>query len=291
MYGKLTKILIVALGTSVIVVGGLFVIASPAPAAPTIQWAPAALATQIATGGRETTVMSIKSAKDIHEPIFIRVVPALQPFVTVAPHTVSSMRAGQLVMIRVTVSAPADAMPGSFDGTIQVRAASSPQRVLARPLPTTITVCRCEAVPGLSVTYPLQWQDSHRDRLYSPDVINLQTSTNAESEGGVLNAGEAEIIVSREPLPQMPLTDVMAEETLGRKLQTTEEVVVGGVPGTRIAYTDWESPVSETWAVVVYIPHANSLYRFLLTYHVGDFRESEYLSDFDQMLSTVTFTN
>jgi hypothetical protein len=278
------------LGATLVVLLVVLSSASPAPADPNITWTPAKITKRIATGGVETMVVSLTTSENIKQPVTIGVVPELQRFVKVIPDVIPSLVANQPMNIRVIFSAASDAPLGSFEGTAQIRNISGPPKVLSKPLPITVTTCRCGSVAGVSLTYPIHWQSNLTDRLYSPNVLRLETA-DAFSNGGVLNEGAAAIVVSKEPLPSEPLTDVITDDTLGTKLHTTETVYIAGLPATRITYTDRESPVSETWSIAVYIPSSNLLYRFLLTYHAGDPHESEFLTDFESILASVRFNN
>src|SRR5216110_1509754 len=98
---------------------GALGVASPAPAAPTIQWSPSAVSATVTQGCIKTAPISFVSTQDLVN-VSVSIVNELAPYVKVSPSSFGSIGAGTTAT-RLTFSAPRDATPGTFDGTLHVR--------------------------------------------------------------------------------------------------------------------------------------------------------------------------
>lgn len=115
-------------------------VASPAPAAPRIQWSPSGVSETVAPGGRRTVVVWFSSTEDLAH-VSVSLAPGLAPYVSAAPSFFASMSAGATANVTLTFSSPIDATPGAaFDGTLHLRDGGESGRTYARPLPVTVRI-------------------------------------------------------------------------------------------------------------------------------------------------------
>src|SRR2546426_2188952 len=119
----------------VLAAAGVFGVASPAPAAPTIQWSPSGVSETVTQGGIKTAQVSFTSMQDLAN-VSVSIVKELAPYVSVSPSSLASIGAGTTATVTLTFSAPRDATLGTFDGTLHLR----DSRTYARPLPVTVTI-------------------------------------------------------------------------------------------------------------------------------------------------------
>lgn len=124
--------------------------AAPAP----ITWTPAAVTATLTPGASTTRPVSFTSSQTFTD-VTVRIVPALQPFVQVAPTSLSNITKGQPTTLTLTLAVPANALPGTVTGTIQLRTGSGTQSYnLAPPLQVTITVLREGNTPPVAHAGP-----------------------------------------------------------------------------------------------------------------------------------------
>src|SRR2546422_3421535 len=119
----------------VLAAAGVFGVASPAPAAPTIQWSPSGVSETVTQGGIKTAQVSFTSMQDLAN-VSVSIVKELAPYVSVSPSSLASIGAGTTATVTLTFSAPRDATLGTFDGTLHL----GDSRTYARPLPVTVTI-------------------------------------------------------------------------------------------------------------------------------------------------------
>lgn len=277
---------------------------SRAVAAPTVSWAPAVITDQIATGQSKKIIAVLTPSKNVKQAVVLRIVPELRPFVSVSPTALDGLMTGVPVTLTITLSALRDSPVGSFDGTIQVRLAEEhehpvqrfndheradeQERVHARSLPITLRICQCAGIGGISLGYPSRWQVNQG---IEPGAFVLKSTDDAFIEGGFLNAGAADIVVTTTPLPAEPLKDFIADNLRGQPMESQKQITVGGEVATKVVYSDLRSPTVEEQNIAVFVPHHGSLYRFYLSYNVGDSLESQFLADFQTILNSIRFTN
>jgi hypothetical protein len=108
-------------------------------AEPTITWTPRQVVETVVQGGTKTTMVSFTSSEDLAD-IAADITPALQPYVRATPSVFPSLRAGKMVTITLTLSAPADAPLATVHGTLQLRKTTKRYHTFAEPLPITLTI-------------------------------------------------------------------------------------------------------------------------------------------------------
>ena len=120
--------------------------AAPAP----ITWTPATITATLTPGASTTRAVSFTSSQNLSN-VIVRVVPALQPLVQVAPASFSSIAQGKPTTLTLTIAALASALPGTVTGTIQLRTGSGQQgQNLPLPLPVTITILAAGNTPPVA---------------------------------------------------------------------------------------------------------------------------------------------
>lgn len=87
-------------------------------------------------GASEDVIVIFKSTKDLKN-ITPFVVPELRRFISVEPASFDTVQANTAYQLKLHFSMPAQVTPGSYYGTIHLRAGS---RTYARPLPATVNV-------------------------------------------------------------------------------------------------------------------------------------------------------
>jgi hypothetical protein len=128
------------LGTTLLSFISILFAPSSAPAEPSISWSPTSVTETILASETKKVAASFTASENIGNAS-VRVVPELQPYVQVSPSSFSSVAKGQTVNLIITISSTATSLPGTFDGTIQLRNASGKnQKTFARPLPVTISL-------------------------------------------------------------------------------------------------------------------------------------------------------
>ena len=109
------------------------------------------------------------------------------------------------------------------------------------------------------------------------------------AEGDFRQRTELVINVATVPLPPPPLANLIDIELQGTTIAARSALTVSGVSCTQVFYADdLYSPVGKVEAI--YCPSGKSLYKFFLTYYTGDPNENQYLSSFQQLVSSAKFT-
>lgn len=114
---------------------------TPSLAIPMIEWNPGKLNIEQMQGAQSIHVVTVKLSDDI-QGVVARVVPALQPWVTVSPTSLGDLQKGQVINLTIAVNSAPDATIGTFEGVIELRqaVAGKPQNTIAKPLPITLTI-------------------------------------------------------------------------------------------------------------------------------------------------------
>src|SRR5262245_38106737 len=122
---------------------GLFMLllsgAAVVSADPTITWTPSAVVETVVQGEAKTQMVSFTSSEDLAD-VAAQIAPALQPYVSATPSFFPSIRAGEVVTLTLTLSAPADAPLETFQGTLRLRKTTKPRQTFAKRLPITLTI-------------------------------------------------------------------------------------------------------------------------------------------------------
>ena len=176
-------------------VGGFVILAavlltpSLAPAKHKITWKPSSVNVTIEAGESKTVSVTFKTRRKLKN-LVVQVSPELEPFVQIDPQEFRKIRKKKKNKLTITISAPAGSLPGTIQGTIQLKELKKgkpAKKSLARTLPVTVNVLAIAQIVnnGLTINfgYPSDWTISPEDskrRLYSP------TSTAAIAEGDLV---------------------------------------------------------------------------------------------------------
>jgi hypothetical protein len=153
-YGSLAKLASIACAACLGLL--LFFTAVSTEATPTISWQPAEVTATISAGSSNTIPVTFTASANL-TGVSIRVLPALEPFVKVEPASFSAITKGQALGLNLIVRPAASVLPGTVEGTIQVRSSSEPGKNIARPLPVSLTVTWAtfsNATAGVQFSYP-----------------------------------------------------------------------------------------------------------------------------------------
>ena len=132
-------------------------------AAPTISWSPTSVAQTVFAGGSRTLTVSFTASESLTN-VAVWIVPELQPYVSAAPASFSSITAGTPITITLTFSAASNAPLQTFDGTLHLRDNSGKSnKTYAQSLPITVTIQPLPTQPAPSdfsqiVTDPITLQ-------------------------------------------------------------------------------------------------------------------------------------
>jgi hypothetical protein len=112
-----------------------------ASAGPVVNWEPNKFEITQIQGTQSIHVIKAKFTEELHD-IIVRVVPAIQPFVSVSPASIGVIQRDDNLELTITVNVPPDANVGEYDGVIQLRQATvgENQRVIAKPFPIVLVV-------------------------------------------------------------------------------------------------------------------------------------------------------
>jgi hypothetical protein len=133
------RMLLGFLAASVVLLGTIFIYADSktSPGNSKISWTPSSLSVTISPGESNQYNLSFVASEDLHNAIF-RVVPEIQPFVTVSPATINA-HAGSAVTVTVKVVVSPETAQQTLSGTIQLRT-DQPNKTIAVPLPINLKI-------------------------------------------------------------------------------------------------------------------------------------------------------
>jgi len=131
-----TKRMLLLITTIVVLSIGNNVIASPV-----ISWDPTKIEIEQMQGTQSIHTIIVKSTKDL-QGIIARVVPELQPWVSISPANIGLIQKDSNLELTVTINVAPDAIVGEYDGVIQLKQAivGENQRVIAKPLPIMLVI-------------------------------------------------------------------------------------------------------------------------------------------------------
>jgi len=163
---RLTKLLIG--GVALVAVSAVVSIAVISPSAaidrstgsagtttPNVVWNAPSIS-EIIKPGESKQAQVVLSAQSAIPAGTLRVVPELQPFLSVTPSTIPALAKGQTLAVTLNFSAKIDALPGTTTGTVQLRDNTS-GTTIAKPLPVAFSVQWDRAndpKTGVSFSYP-----------------------------------------------------------------------------------------------------------------------------------------
>jgi hypothetical protein len=145
----------------------LFFLPSQAPAQPAVNWNPVSLSETVVAGETNTVAVSFTASENIGDAS-VRVVPELQSYVQVSPSSFASITKGKTFHFTVTFNPAVTALPGVFDGTIQLRSVNNPKNTVAKPLPVTIQIIAPLSLSAIT---------TFGDLTVNPSAINAGSNT------------------------------------------------------------------------------------------------------------------
>ena len=253
-----------------------------------VSWEPRRVEVAVPAGRADEIVVIATTHQDM-PAVNVEIVPELNSFVSVEPDALPPVLEGSEQIFVLTFQVPADAPPGTLEGTLQILEGS---RAIAQPLPIILTITEPSevlAAKGLELALPATW---HLDEP-SLDIggpISLNNFGGAYRQGGLRPLGGAEIDITVVQLPALTLEEAINRDLQGTTIESTAGVQVGGESGIEVIYSFELISSLEEKNSAVYVPHNQLLYKFFLSYQLGDPREVEFLNTFDQLLASVQFT-
>lgn len=290
MINRQPHIVFVAVSLTLALVVTIFFSRSGEPKAggPIISWEPSQVVVSVPAGAEHDVQVTATISEDI-DAVIAELVPGLVQFVSVEPSSLPSLQAGLQQIFTITFRPPEDTTPTTIDGTLHIR---KNFRTIARPLPITLNITEPEKVlsaKGLELTIPSTWSlDQTSLDLGGP--ISINNFGGVYRQGGIRPLGGAEIDVTNIQLPTLTIQETIDRDLQGTTIESTTTVQVGGEDGTKVVYSFDLLPSFVEKNLAVYVPHNQLLYKFFLSYNLGDAQEAEFLETFEQFLAGVQFT-
>lgn len=249
---------------------------------PPITWSSPQLLVILSPGEGTSRDVTFVSAQDLPAST-IQAVPEIAPFTAFVPSNLPVVSANAVQRVHISFFVPSSQALGTYEGTIHVQVGN---RTVPATLKVTVRVWPTASANGVAVHYPPTLEINPQP-LALGGPLSLNTFHSAYLEGGIIPVGGAEVDFTRVPLPSQPLPDVIAKELQGTTIESTDAISISGSSGTRISYTASFTPSLVYKNVAVYVPRGAFLYKFYLTYQAGNPLESQLLTTFQEMLTTV----
>jgi hypothetical protein len=144
---------------------------------------------------------------------------------------------------------------------------------------------------GMSVRYPSDWQLNPSVPDNGPIALNTFESHYSERGGHFPNHG-AEIDISYVPKPSGSVQQVMNTDLKGSDDLKIDDspIPVDDAKAIQASYSDSFRGYLAHETLAVYVEHGTGLYKFFLTYHKGEAWAPQFVSDFDEILKSVRFS-
>jgi hypothetical protein len=247
---------------------------------PKITWSTTSVNIILSPGESTSSDLTFTSSQNLTN-VTLGVVPQIAPFVAVQPSTISSLAANQTQSVHLSMAIAAATAFGTYDGTLRLKSG-------ATTFPQTLKVSLSVVQTPLILAIPPGFQ-ANSAVITQGGPIALNNFGNHYQEGGIIPAGGAEIDVTSLHLPHPPLDNFIANELEGATIVSSNSVVIAGSSGTEVVYTDSYTPTLTYKNIAVYVPHAGLLYKFYLSYRAGDSLEGQFVTAFQQILSSIQF--
>jgi len=151
----------------------------------------------------------------------------------------------------------------------------SPQAVEARP------------DLGLQIVVPPGWvQDAGLREMHGP--LNINTFGSHYEHGGFIPPGGAAIDITEVGRPE-DLDGYIRRQLDDASGSSRRSVLVAGLQGIALAYTDQFAPEMSYRSAAVFVPNGSRLFKFFLSYHADDPGAGQHERDFQQVLASVKF--
>lgn len=144
---------------------------------------------------------------------------------------------------------------------------------------------------GLIVRYPSAFKLNTTVPNGGPIALNTFLSQYSE-KGGHFPTGGAEVDISYWPKPSGSTQQIMNTDLQESDDQNIDAVPfkVDGTKATRASFTDDFQGRLAHRTIAVYVEHGGGLYKFFLTYHKDDPLGPAFISDFEEILKNVRFS-
>jgi len=254
---------------------------------PSISWNPTSL-TQTIKPGETRTVIATLTALTSTPSSVIRVVPELQPYVSVSPTTTGPLTPNQSVAFAVTFSAPIDALPVTSTGTVQLRTSDSAGNTLAQPLPIAVSSVWPVALTrnGAAISYPGTFSINQKTNAHTNSTV-ITNFGGTYAKGGLIPRGGADVVVTTLPPLSESLDSYLSRQLTTASATAQSSLAINGRPGVKVSYTEAFSPLFSMRYVEAYVSLPSALYKVSLSFNTGDESEQKFLNLFDVMLSSV----
>jgi hypothetical protein len=143
---------------------------------------------------------------------------------------------------------------------------------------------------GLTFALPSQWKVNAALLAGTNGRTLVFSNVFTNAPGGLFPRGGAEIEISREPTPAESLMALIARRLSGNRNTAVESITVGGTAGKRISYDADFDPAIVLGSVEVYVPRAGSLFTLSLSYQSTDPMAASFITTYDAMLASISFT-
>jgi hypothetical protein len=104
-----------------------------------ISWSTEEINARLSPKGNTVVPLTFTSSADLMNVVLI-LSPEIAPFISVQPNSISSIQAGKPQSLLFSIYIPASTSIKTYDGTVQIRNASSPPRTYSKPLPIILKV-------------------------------------------------------------------------------------------------------------------------------------------------------
>lgn len=247
-----------------------------------ITWSVPKVAVIVPAGSSLTFPITFISQSALNDVQF-EISPDLASVLTVQPLSFSQILPNRNQQASLIFSVSAQAATGTIDQTVQIRAK---KKLILPALEVLVTVTSNSVALTIPPSFHL---DQHIAAVGGP--ISLNNFSDSYVHGGFVPPGGAAIDVITVALPQISITNYATNELQGAEIASINALNVASTQATEVFYTESFGASASYSNIAVYVPIGQKLYKIYLTYHTGDPLESQFLSSFQQLLSTIQFTN
>jgi len=162
---RISTRLILSLVAGFVILAAVLLTPSLAPAKHKITWKPSSVTETIVAGESKTVSVTFKTRRKLKN-LVVHVSPELEPFVQVDPQEFRKIRKKKKNKLTITISAPAGSLPGTIQGTIQLKELKKgkpTKKSLARTLPVILNIewpVLTREDFGYGVAFPADWSFS-----------------------------------------------------------------------------------------------------------------------------------
>ncbi len=247
---------------------------------PKVSWSVTNFAPVVTVDGSITQSVTFASNQKLTGLTF-GIPSEIAPYLKIYPPVFDIVPANTTQAVSFVFAAPAKSALGTYKGLVLLHRTNG-------KLPVELNVTMVVTSNRVSLVLPPLFKLN--DEIGSTTNVSLNNFNNEYSHGGMPPAGGAEIDAASAVLPPPPLLDYISTELQGATLSLTTNIYIGTNSATEVFYTDDYAPSVTTKNVAVYAPISGRLYKLFLSYRADDPAESQYLSDFEQVLGSIQFS-